>query len=144
MRLELTKRTDLAIRALHVLCESGAETRVAGARLADQIGTTTNYLSQVMTPLVRRLWVESVSGPQGGYVLRLPLVEISLLEIIEAVEGPVDGRCVLRGAPCPVVEWCALHVPWIRARDALLSELSDTPVAEMDCSARQEEDADVA
>ena len=137
MRLELSKRTDLAIRALRVLCETGCGTRVAGADVANALETSLHYLPQVMTPLVRHGWVESVSGPSGGYGLTEPAMNISLLDVIEAVEGPVDGRCVLRGAPCPVEEPCALHDPWIRARDALLSELSSTPVSEIDCSARQ-------
>ena len=144
MRLELSKRTDLAIRALDALCETGPDDRVPGAELARITGTSTNYLPQVMAPLVRAQWVESVSGPSGGYVLIERAKTISLLDVIEAVEGPVDGHCVLRGAPCPVEEPCRLHVPWIRARDALLSELSSTPVSEMDCAARQEEDIDVA
>ena len=136
MRLELSKRTDLAIRAIHQLCDGGRCPVATGADLAQSIGTTTNYLPQVMTPLVRRQWVASTPGRSGGYQLTSSPEEISLLDVIEAVEGPTaDGRCVLRGAPCPVAEPCVLHEPWTRARDALLSELASTPVAEMGCRA---------
>lgn len=136
MRLELSKRTDLAIRALEVLC-SHAHDLVGGAHLASIVGTSTHRLPQVMRPLVINDLVESVPGPNGGYRLSADLLEVSLLKVIEAVEGPIpDDRCVLRGAPCPAPEPCALHFPWTRAREALLSELENTPVSEMRCRAR--------
>ncbi len=140
MRLELSKRTDLSIRAIQYLCLHSGGDLASGAEVATAIGTTTSFLPQVMTPLIRSYWVESTPGRSGGYRLVADPREISLLALIEAVEGPtVDGRCVLRGAPCPVQEPCAMHEPWIRARDALLSELDSTPLTEMGCRARNEE-----
>ena len=51
---------------------------------------------------------------------------------IETVEGPQEpDRCVLRGKPCPVVDNCALHEPWLRAREALFSELRRTTLADV-------------
>jgi Rrf2 family protein len=140
MRLELSKRVDLAIEALTWLCDQVDHGRVSGTDLAEVIGTTPHFLPQIMTPLVRQGWVASARGRSGGYLLTTEPQEISLLALIEAIEGPTDdGRCVLRGAPCPVQEQCAMHVPWIRARDALLSELDSTPLTEMGCRARNEE-----
>lgn len=136
MRLEISKKTDFAIRAMEELCgdDSGL---VSGTRLATAMNTSTHRVPQVMQPLVRSRWVESVPGPHGGYRLTANLAEISLLEVIEAVEGAIrDDRCVLKGAPCPSPEPCALHIPWSRARQALLSELGNTPVSEVDCRAR--------
>jgi Rrf2 family protein len=136
LRLEISKKTDLAIRAMEELCvtDNGL---VGGARLAEKIGTSRHRVPQVMRPLVRRAWVESVPGPHGGYRLITKLSEVSLLDVIETVEGSIpEDRCVLRGAPCPSPEPCALHVPWSRAREALLSELENTPVTEVDCRAR--------
>jgi len=50
-----------------------------------------------------------------------------MFELIEAVEGPIeDGRCVLRGAPCPATEQCALHEAWSGARAALVEVLLRT------------------
>jgi Rrf2 family protein len=144
MRLELSTKTDLAIQAIQFLTDDGDCLLASGANLAAGIGTSGHYLPQVMQPLVRNNWVESTPGRSGGYQLVASPDQISLLDVIEAVEGPaVDGRCVLRGAPCPVTEQCALHVPWTRARDALLSELGSTPVAEMGCRAMKEEANDV-
>ena len=127
MRLELTKRTDLALKALAVLQSNGD---VNGASMADSIGTTTNYLPQVLKPLVMEGWVCSTPGRGGGYRLCTDLDEVSVLQVIESMEGPAEeDQCVLRGAPCPAPEPCALHDSWVAARGALLRELGSTSVA---------------
>ncbi len=126
MRLELTRRSDLALRALRSLHASAR--RVKSTTLAADVGTTPAFLPQVMGPLVRHGWVDSEPGPRGGYRLVTVVGDISVLDLIEAVEGVTDtGRCVLRGGVCPA-EPCALHDAWAQARAALLRELAATPV----------------
>ncbi len=122
MRLELSSRTDVALRALRYLDDAGE--RRSNADVAAAIGASPQYLPQVMAPLVRSGWVRSARGPGGGYRLHADLGRLTLRQLIEAVEGPTeDGRCVLEDALCPQYEQCALHVPWQRARAALLAEL---------------------
>jgi Rrf2 family protein len=129
MRLEITRKTDLAMRAVQAL-RDGVQQK--GADLAEVIGTTPQFIAQVMKALVDQGWVTSEPGPTGGYTLRTDPDEISLLGLIEAIEGPtVDGRCVLRGIPCPPLEPCALHDAWTRARNALLDELQKTSLSEL-------------
>lgn len=131
MRLELSKRTDLAIRALSCLVQNGESGLVEGRSLAGWLNTSTNYLPQVMSPLARAGWVRSVPGPGGGYVASESVGDVTVLEVIEAIEGPVrPDRCVLSGAPCPTQDECALHAPWTRARTALLAELGSIPLTE--------------
>lgn len=129
MRLELSRKTHLALLALRVLERS--EAQMKGVDVATSIGTTVQFLPQIMAPLVGSGWVASEPGPRGGYRLTQGLGTLYLLEVIEAVEGQTDeGRCVLRDAPCSSVDECALHEPWQQARAALLSELARTSVAE--------------
>ena len=64
MRLKLNKSTDLALRAMRVLCAYGD--RLAGTALARTLETSDYYLPQIMAPLVRRGWVTSTPGPNGG------------------------------------------------------------------------------
>jgi Rrf2 family protein len=99
--------------------------------LASAVGSTPGFVAQVLNPLVRARWVRSDPGRAGGYSLAVPLADVSVLAVIEAVEGPTDtGRCVLADRPCNEAGRCALHVPWQRARAQLLRELADTSVAE--------------
>jgi len=127
MRLEVTRRTDLATRALLTLAEHPERTKAAV--LADRLGTTPGFLSQALTPLVARGWVRSDPGPTGGYTAVADLGAVSVLDVLEAVEGPTDvGRCVLEDRACVGRERCALHDAWARARGELLRELATTPL----------------
>lgn len=128
MRLEITRKTDLALRAICALDRAG---RLKGPDIAAAVGTTRGFVAQVMNPLVQRGWVRSDPGPTGGYELVGSLEGTSMLELIETVEGPTDdGRCVLRGGPCPGMEVCALHDAWVPAREALLARLAGVSLAE--------------
>ncbi|HLF59597.1 MAG TPA: Rrf2 family transcriptional regulator [Acidimicrobiia bacterium] len=127
MRLEITRTADLAVRALCQLRESG---RLKSSALAEALGSTPAFMTQVMAPMVRRGWVTSDPGPTGGYELYVQLGELSILQLIEAIEGPtVTGKCVLRGEPCPSEDVCALHDAWLPARAALMERLAATPVS---------------
>mgnify|MGYP002084665114 CR=1 FL=1 len=102
------------------------------AMLAGRLGTTPGFLSQVLTPLVAHGWVRSDPGPTGGYTASVDLGRVSVLEIIEAVEGPTDsGRCVMEDRACAGSGPCALHRPWSGARAQLLTELSDTTLSSL-------------
>lgn len=117
-------RTDLTLRTVGALADGQ---RWRAAQLAEQVGTTAAYLAHIVGPLTRAGWVDSAPGPTGGHQLVADLDQVSLLELIEAVEGPTDdGRCVMASQPCPAPEPCAIHDTWIRARSALTDELAAT------------------
>lgn len=130
VRLELTRRTDHATRALIELDRLGR--RAKAAELAEAVGTSAGFLTQTLAALVARRWVRSEPGPTGGYALAVALDSISLLEVIEAVEGPtVTGRCVLEQRACSDEGPCALHEPWLRARSELLESLRRTSLSDL-------------
>ncbi|MGI9610817.1 MAG: RrF2 family transcriptional regulator [Acidimicrobiia bacterium] len=125
MRLEMSKKTDLALQAIVHLEQSDGTS--SGTEMAERIGTTIHFLPQILKPLVVAGWISSTPGPGGGYRLDAALSDVSVLDVVTEMEGDIgDQRCVLRGTPCPAVEQCALHTSWVRARSALLAELRAT------------------
>lgn len=129
MRLEILPRTELTLRVLKTL--AGGE-RWRAADIADQVGSTADYVAQLVAPLTRRGWVRSVPGPTGGHELTAHLADVSVLELIDAVEGvPETDRCVMADRPCPAPDPCALHDAWIPARDAMTARLASTPLASL-------------
>jgi Rrf2 family protein len=125
VKLDITRKTDLAVRTMLAL--DGEGTRMKGSELADKVCSTAGFMPQVLAPLVQMGWVRSDPGPTGGYVLRIDLDSVTMLELIEAVEGPTDrGQCVLDGGRCSDVGHCAIHDSWNRARDQLLADLATT------------------
>lgn len=137
MRLTVTRKSDLAIRAMRTLAARPDGMR--GGELATSIGATRGFLVQVMAPLVSARWVRSTPGPQGGYQIRARGNVVTILDVIEAIEGPlVATTCVLEAqrdcaaTGAPASEPCALHEPWLAARSALRAELAGRPVVDTD------------
>lgn len=129
MRLTVSKRSDLAIQAVRYLDAHAG--RIPGSEVAEAIGTSVPFLSQVLTPLVIHHWIDSRTGPTGGYELLDAGRRISLLQLVEAVEGPlIDGRCVLEDNLCDSENPCAMHAMWSEARDALMHSLNSVRVLE--------------
>lgn len=102
------------------------------SELAERVGATPGFLSHAMLALVQRGWVRSEPGPRGGYLATFRPNDVSVLDVIEAVEGPTDtGYCVLENRPCGEAGLCALHLPWLSARAELLAKLNATPIANL-------------
>ena len=130
MRLELTKRADYAIRAALALSRAGDGKRLSARRIAADQRVPGRFLPQVMRDLVRAGVVEGTVGRSGGYRLAKPSAEISLLDVVEAVEGDSRRRvCILRGGPCTVAAWCDVHAVFAAAQEDVLDRLSATTVA---------------
>src|SRR5262245_494536 len=99
MRLEISRRADLAVRAL--LAIDRAPDRIKADALAADLATTAGFVPQVVGPLVKRGWVRSDPGPRGGYSAVVALERVSVLDVIEAIDGPTDvGQCVVADGPC--------------------------------------------
>lgn len=132
MRLELTKRGDYAVRAMLALARAPRAERLSVRRIAEAMDIPGRFLPQVMTDLVRAGLVEAISGRSGGYRLTRPASHISLLQVVEAVEGDSRRRtCVLRGGPCGLDGHCDVHDVFFAAQDAMLSTLSSASLASL-------------
>jgi Rrf2 family protein len=131
MRFDLSNRTEFARRVLTMLAAAPDET-VKGSRLAEAVGTTRNYLPQVMRPLVAAGWVTSDPGPTGGYRLAPTVATATLWDLVVTVETSVDdGRCVLTGDWCHPDQPCSVHAAWKKARATLQAELEREPAVDL-------------
>lgn len=132
MQMRLGKRADYAVRAVLSLARTwrpGQPLRKA-RQIAGEMGIPEKYLPQLLAALVRAGFVESVTGPEGGYRLVDSPDRVTLLQVIEAVEGPLEStECVLRGGPCHWDDRCAIHEHWSGAQDAMRDHLHATTFA---------------
>ncbi|MBM4410376.1 MAG: Rrf2 family transcriptional regulator [Chloroflexi bacterium] len=132
MQIALERRGDYSVRAVIDLARHYGDGRRKAREIATVMDIPVRYLPQLLAPLVRRGLLVATAGPEGGYALARDPASISVLEVIEAVEGPLESpRCVLRGGPCDWDETCPLHETWGRARNALAGELGRTTFAEL-------------
>lgn len=131
--MNLGKRADYAIRAVLYLSTHQADHRWHKAqRIASVMEIPSKFLPQLMGPLVHRGWVESEPGPDGGYRLAIPGDEVTLLQVIEAVDGSMAStECVLRVGPCRTEDICVVHIPWSEAQEAFRRRLAATSFSEL-------------
>lgn len=125
MRFELGHKGDYALRAmLHLACHEAEGLQKARA-IAGSMDIPEKYLPQILGDLIRHGLVISMAGPHGGYAVARPATTISLLEVIEAAEGPVGSTvCPLRGRPCDSMDPCAVHHAWRTSQDMLVTRLA--------------------
>ncbi len=131
MKIVPTRRTDYAVRALLYLAQHPGSMAKA-ADIAEAMNIPTGFLHQVLHELQRARLVLSRPGRSGGYSLARPAADISLLDVVETLEGPLaPDECGLRGGPCRWEDACALHATWTAAREALASELRAANLARL-------------
>ncbi|HYM84454.1 MAG TPA: Rrf2 family transcriptional regulator [Candidatus Dormibacteraeota bacterium] len=130
MRLELTRRGDYAVRSMIALAAPDGPGLRSVPRIAERMAIPPRFLPQVMRDLVVAGLVESETGRTGGYRLARPAGSITLLEVVEAIEG--DTRrltCVLRGGPCGRDGYCAVHATFAGVQDAVRAQLGQVTLA---------------
>jgi Rrf2 family protein len=131
VEMTLGRRADYAIRATLDLARSPDVLRKA-REIGEAMAVPASFLPQILAQLVHAGIASSTAGPRGGYGLLPDPAEVSLLDVVVAVDGkPGSTQCVLRGGPCRWEDQCAVHVPWNRAQQALLDELAATSFADL-------------
>src|SRR3954451_25161553 len=97
--LKLTRASSYALHAVEYMAALGQDRPVASHHIALARGIPEGFLLKVLRPLVAARLLRSVKGPHGGYRLARPASKISLLEVVEAVEGPIRGQAPLAQDP---------------------------------------------
>jgi Rrf2 family iron-sulfur cluster assembly transcriptional regulator len=132
MRLELTKRGDYAVRAMLALTRGSGNGLLSARRISDAMGIPVRFLPQVLADLQRSGLIEASAGRSGGYKLARDATSISLLDVIEAVEGDSRRRsCVLRGGPCGLDGTCDVHDIFLEGQEALRGTFARSSLAEL-------------
>ena len=130
MQLALTREGDYAVRAMLALAAHETSEPLSSRRIAEEWGIPPQFLIQVLGRLSDRGLVTAALGRNGGYRLNRPAAQISLLDVVTAIEEqPIDRRCVLRGGPCLPDGSCLVHEAFTAARDRFLEELGNRSFA---------------
>ena len=133
VNLTLSKRGDYVVRAAICLAssyESGTPTK--RHQVSSEMDIPRTFVSQILGNLVQAKLAVSSSGKDGGYRLSRHPAEMSLLEVVEAGEGPLlPETCTLGEGPCQWNVVCPLHETWGPASAALRKELASTSLAEI-------------
>jgi Rrf2 family protein len=128
VRSPFSRRTDYAIRAaVEIARRDGA--RVKRHPIATAIDAPSTVVAQALADLVRGGIADAAAGRTGGYVLHRPAREITVADVVAAVETDHEARCVLEERRCADAAPCALHATLADADDAYTARLSRTSLA---------------
>lgn len=122
--LRLTRAGDYAVRAVLHLATQPEESIIDRDTVSQAEDIPTSFLSKILQQLSAAGIVRSFKGSSGGFSLARPAAEISFLEVIKAVEGPLAlNKCLLGNGACDRTPTCPVHPIWKEAQDSLESAL---------------------
>ena len=130
--LRLSKKADYALMAMKHLALRGDRGSSSAREIAGQYDIPIELLAKVLQRLVRRGLLASHQGTRGGYQLvRLPS-QISVADVIQAIDGPVTvTACSDEGQQCDQFAKCNVRDPLWRVRERILTALGECTVAEL-------------
>jgi len=130
--MQITRATDYAVRVLIHLATLPESSRVAAPVLAQAIRAPESFVSKVLQQLVQRGLISSHRGAGGGFQLAVLPGNVSLLDVVEMMEGPVQVNLCLEGeAACDFSSWCGAHPIWNEAQTALKNVLASASIARL-------------
>lgn len=130
--MNITRAADYAVRVMVHLAGLPAGSCVARPDLTRATATPDSFLAKVLQQLVQAGMITSRRGSGGGFRLAVSPDSVSLLDIIEAIEGPTQlNSCLEPGASCERKSWCAAHAVWVEAQTALQTVLRSASIAEL-------------
>lgn len=125
----LTKTTRVGMQSLLYLALNESSTPTAPRAIATALGCSPTYLAKVTAQLVRAGILEAHRGVKGGVTLRRAAHEITLLQIVEALQGPVLADYCTTSQPKPLL--CQFHQAMLFLHEAMLEALTRRSLADI-------------
>src|SRR5215470_360010 len=128
--LRFTKRADYGLMAIHYIASHGDDGAVSAKRIAEEFSIPQERLAKILQRLAKKKLIASHNGPKGGYVLTRPSREITVGQVVRALEGPVRiVSCMVEQDDCPQFSRCNLRRP-VQKIQASISSLLDAMTLE--------------
>ena len=122
--MQITRASDYAVRAMIHLAAQPPGCTERQSKLSQAIDVSGHFLSKVLQQLVRCNLIRSQRGAGGGFSLAVPAATVSLLDVVEAIEGPIRlNQCLMEGPSCERKAWCPAHQVWAEAQAAVVQVL---------------------
>lgn len=125
--MQITRQADYAVRAMLYLAQQRPEVLVTTAQIAREQHIPQTFLAKIMSQLSASGLVHSTRGAHGGVKLARASADVSLLDVVEAIDGPMLlNECVADPKSCPLGPNCAAHQVWCQAQAELVERLDRT------------------
>jgi len=128
--MQITRQADYAVRAVLYLSRLGMTQRAATAEVAEEQHIPPSFLAKIISQLSIAGLLHTSRGARGGVTLAREPKEITLLEVVEAIDGPIQlNECAGESGACMFDNECPLRSVWCDAQDELVSRLRGTNFA---------------
>ena len=127
--MELTRKGEYAIRGIVCLAQQERGRVVLMNEIAAATQAPPKFLAKILQNFAKAGIVRSFRGAGGGFILGRPAAQITLRDVVEAIEGPiVPNRCLIRDGACDRDGYCKVHQVWHRVQKSILDILESVTI----------------
>ena len=127
-----SRSAEYAIRAFVHLASVPEGKYAMVKQIAEDASIPSHFLAKILQQLARKGFLRSSKGPTGGFSLRMPASEVSLIMIVDAVDGLADyERCPAGLAECNDHAPCGMHDSWKALRSRIMEYLERTSIEDL-------------
>ncbi|MCE5207595.1 MAG: Rrf2 family transcriptional regulator [Chloroflexi bacterium] len=126
--MQITRQADYAIRAILFLTENDPNLRASTSQIAEQKHIPPSFLAKIISQLSIAGLIHTSRGARGGVSLARPADQISVMEVVEAIDGPIAlNQCTFSSLEtCPFGDNCPVREMWMDAQCHLVEKLKNT------------------
>jgi Rrf2 family protein len=130
--MQITRQADYAVRAILHLAQMKEGDRTATSTVAKEQRIPPSFLAKIISQLSIAGLLHTSRGARGGVMLARDPKDITLLEVVEAIDGPIQlNECVTEGGICSFEDNCPIRSVWCEAQDELVARLRQTDFAQL-------------
>ena len=128
--MQITRQADYAVRAVYYLTTLGAESRASTSQIAEEQRIPPSFLAKIISQLSVAGLLHTSRGARGGVSLAKNPDDIALLDVVEAIDGPILlNECVHDTGACTFSDDCPMRPIWCEAQKDLVNRLRSTSFA---------------
>ena len=130
--MQITRQADYAVRAVLYLAHLDDSERAATSTVAQEQHIPPSFLAKIISQLSIAGLLHTSRGARGGVTLAREPKDITLLEVVEAIDGPIQlNECVGDEGTCSFGHECPLQSVWCEAQEKLVTQLKSTNFADL-------------
>lgn len=130
--MQITRQADYALRAMIYLAKMEPTQRAATSQIADVQHIPPSFLAKIISQLSIAGLIHTSRGARGGVTLARAPEDISILEVVEAIDGPIAlNECTSVSGTCQFGDDCPMRPIWCDTQDELISKLRSTTFAQV-------------
>jgi Rrf2 family protein len=130
--MQITRQADYAVRAVLHLAQIKNGDRAATSTVAKEQHIPPSFLAKIISQLSIAGLLHTSRGARGGVTLAREAKDITLLEVVEAIDGPIQlNECIGPDGNCTFDDSCPIRSVWCEAQEELVSRLKLTDFAQL-------------